>query len=98
MTTTQSKGNTINVITSPRITEKATYLAEKNVYSFNVGLHATKSEIKKAMKILYGVTPIKVSVSNRPEKAVNYRGKPVVRSGGRKAMVYLKKGDKIELI
>jgi len=44
------------------------------------------------------VKPEKVRVAAIPAKKVFVRGKKGVKSGGKKAYVYLKKGDKIELI
>ena len=87
------------VIGSPRITEKATMLAERgNVYTFNVARTATKPEIAKAVKALYKVTPIKVSIVTLHPRKVVVRGKRGMQSGGKKALVYLKKGDKLSLV
>jgi large subunit ribosomal protein L23 len=84
-------------ITTPRITEKATFVAEKNVYTFNITSRATKTDIAKEIKQLYKVTPLKVAVVTMKKKTVLRRGKVGTTGGGRKAYVYLKKGDKIEL-
>jgi large subunit ribosomal protein L23 len=56
---------------------------------------ANKNEIKKAIKMLYGVTPVKVSVTQIQDKVVMRRGIIGKKSGGKKAVVYLKKGEKI---
>ena len=83
----------------PAITEKAARLAEgdKPVYTFVVG-DLTKPQIKQAVKKQYSVMPVKVTVVNLPKKRVTRRGmKPGSRGGVRKALVYLKKGDKITL-
>lgn len=96
-TTTKEMGKLqARVLRTPRITEKATIVAEKNVYTFNVDPKATKSEIVKAIQALYDVTPVKVAVVNRPARKVFVRGKLGTKSGSKKAMVYLKKGDKID--
>ena len=89
------------VILGARITEKAANLAEMNAYTFNVATNATKNEIKKAIKAMYKVTPLSVRTVNTPKKAVmprGRRGKIGSTGGGRKAYVYLKKGDKIEVL
>jgi len=72
----------VHTIISPLITEKATKLAESMTYMFYVNPHATKIEIKQAIKELYGhdvakvrsiVTPVKqrymrrILVNKRPE-------------------------------
>ncbi|MEZ4114234.1 MAG: 50S ribosomal protein L23 [Candidatus Paceibacterota bacterium] len=50
------------VIRNPRITEKAAYASDKNVYTFDIAPRASKLEIVKAIKSIYKVTPIKVNV------------------------------------
>jgi len=87
-----------NIIKKPRITEKASFNAEKNVYTFNVDQSANKTEIKKAIFALYKVHPVKVNVLNFPRKISMFKGQKGMRGGGRKAVVYLKKGDKIEFV
>ncbi|MBP9748035.1 MAG: 50S ribosomal protein L23 [Candidatus Pacebacteria bacterium] len=88
----------MNIIKNPRITEKASFAFEQNIYTFDVAPSANKSEIEKAIFALYKVKPVKVNVLNIPRKRVVSRGQNGVRGGGRKALVYLKKGDKIEFI
>jgi len=88
-----------NVLLRPRITEKAALSADKNnVYVFEVTQEATKKSIGASIRESYKVTPVKVRVSAIPSKPVFIRGKKGVKSGGKKAYVYLKKGDKIEII
>ena len=87
-----------NIIKNPRITEKASLLGEGNVYTFDVSSSANKTEIKKAVAAMYKVTPVRINVARVPGKSVFSRGKKGRKAGGRKAMVYLKKGDKIEFI
>ncbi len=85
-------------IKTPRVTEKGSLKAEQNVYTFNVEKGANKTEIKKAIFALYKVHPIKVNILPVPQRRVSFRGRPGVRGGGKKAHVYLKKGDKIEFV
>ncbi len=88
-----------NVLLYPRITEKAALGADKlNVYVFEVTPNATKKSISASVFEVYGKKPIRVNVAQIPAKKVFVRGKRGVKSGGKKAYVYLKKGDKIELI
>ena len=83
------------LVIGPRITEKAAKLSEKNMYTLNVARGATKSEIIKAVKTIYGVTPIRVAVSITPRKTIFSRGNWGTKGGGKKAVITLKKGDKI---
>ena len=89
-----------HVLIQPRITEKATYKAETGVYVFEVATNATKKEIGSAVKHYYNVTPIKVNIVKIPSKKIVSRTtrKTGTKSGGKKAYVFLKKGDKIEIV
>jgi large subunit ribosomal protein L23 len=87
-----------NIIKNPRITEKASLAQEQNVYTFDVSAGANKTEIKKAISALYKVKPLRVNVLKVPKKNIMSKGKAGVKGGGRKALVYLKVGDKIEFI
>lgn len=88
----------LKIIKNPRITEKASFHAEQNVYTFDVTENANKAEIKKAIFSLYKVHPIKVNILKVQEKQIMSKGKKGIKSGGKKALVYLKPGDKIEFI
>ncbi len=89
------KVKTHPLIKGPRITEKSAINAERGVYTFNVTSNSNKNEIKKAIKMLYGVVPVSVSMTKIASKTVTRRGITSVKQGGKKAVVYLKKGDKI---
>ncbi|MFA6392623.1 MAG: 50S ribosomal protein L23 [Candidatus Paceibacterota bacterium] len=109
MTTTKTKKNKEEVVddtkklkTHPlikgvRVTEKAALAAEKGAYTFNVEDNANKNEIKKAIKLIYGVNPERVAIIQIKEKKVVRRGKIGTKKGGKKAVVFLKKGDKITI-
>jgi large subunit ribosomal protein L23 len=88
----------LNTIKDARITEKASTLSEKNVYTFNVTPSANKKEIKKAIFSLYKVNPVKINILKIPHKNIISKGKKGVRGGGKKAVVYFKKEDKIEIM
>ncbi|HNW71484.1 MAG TPA: 50S ribosomal protein L23 [Candidatus Paceibacterota bacterium] len=90
--------NAVKIIKNPRITEKASFNAEHNAYTFDVSKDANKTEIKKAIFSLYKVHPTRVNILKIQEKRVTSRGIKGVKSGGKKAVVYLKEGDKIEFI
>jgi large subunit ribosomal protein L23 len=91
-------GTYAHVLRAPRITEKATMSAEKNGYVFNVDPRATKSEVIKAIKEVYGVDALRITITTVVPKTKMNRGRAGVRSGGKKATVWLKKGDTIEIV
>ncbi len=91
--------NIHSVIKKPRITEKAGIKADsQNVYTFEVQRIATKKDVALAVKELYKVTPIKINITNLPAKQVLSRGKKGATARVKKAIVFLKKGDKIAFI
>lgn len=93
------KKNLSNILKSPRVTEKGAYKSEEGCYVFNVAPSANKFEIAQAVQALYNVMPRKVTVARIPRKQVQTRGtnRMGMTAGGKKAYVYLKKGDTIEL-
>jgi large subunit ribosomal protein L23 len=88
------------VIVNPRLTEKAVTHSEKNVYTFEVATSATKRMVSDAVKALYNVTPMKVNIVNkRPAHRLKGSTNRLVKQPGmKKAYVYLKKGDTINLV
>ncbi len=88
---------TRDILIGPRVTEKASVLTEKNAYTFDVARTATKTEIAKAIMLKYNVVPVKVTVAVIKPKVTFIRGKLGTKAGGKKAIVFLKKGDTIDL-
>ncbi len=89
---------TYDAIIAPRITEKAAVSGEVNAYIFNVKTDATKAEIAQAVEAIYKVIPRKVTVVRYPGKKIFARGKWGKTAGGKKAYVFLKKGEQIQVI
>ena len=87
-----------DILRRPRVTEKASFRTEGNVYTFEVARKASKKEVMLAVKSIYNVTPLKVNMAKIPLKKIFYRGTWGVKNGGKKAYVFLKEGDSIELI
>lgn len=87
------------VLVRPRITEKATVLQEKGAYVFDVATAATKPQIAQAVKRVYNVTPRQIRiVTIRAKNVRNMKtGARGVKQGGKKAYVFLSKGDSITL-
>lgn len=85
------------VLIEPLITEAATVAAELNKYMFKVSPRATKLQIGKAIKELYGVTVISVRTMNVLGKR-RTRGRVEGRTSGfKKAIVTVKEGESIDL-
>jgi large subunit ribosomal protein L23 len=87
-----------SVLLRPHITEKATFSAENSVYVFEINPLATKTTVMQSFKDQYKIDPVKVRVVTIHAKNVFVRGKKGQKSGYKKAYIYLKKGDKIEII
>jgi large subunit ribosomal protein L23 len=87
-----------HILIEPHVTEKATFLSDKNAYVFVIDPHATKGEVKKAFSEKYKLNPVKISTVTIPAKNVFVRGKRGKKSSYKKAYVYLKEGDKLETL
>lgn len=88
------------VLHSPRVTEKGAYMSELGAYVFNVDKHAGKQEIARAVHAVFNVWPRKVRIVAIPRKMVLTRGtnRTGMTVGGKKAYVYLKKGETIQIV
>ena len=91
------KINHIDSIRSPIITEKATILSEQNKSVFKVHRKANKKVIKKNIEKLFKVNVIKVNIINSKTKLKIKQGKRSYKTGYKKAIVTLKKGQSIDL-
>tara|TARA_Y100000816_G_C25578107_1_gene311098 strand:+ start:140 stop:433 length:294 start_codon:yes stop_codon:yes gene_type:complete len=91
------KINFIDSIRNPIITEKATILSEQNKTVFKVHKTANKKVIKKNIEKIFKVNVIKVNIVNKKTKVKIRQGKKVFKSGYKKAIVTLKKGQSIDL-
>ena len=90
--------NPKEILQQALISEKATTLQETaNCYVFRVATSANKMEIKKAVEKAFNVKVKEVStvrVKGKTKRVGRFQGK---RSDWKKAFVWLKAGDKIEL-
>lgn len=93
---TDLKAKYANTLIRPRVTEKASFQMESNVFTFEVDSKVNKKDVSEAVRAYYKVTPLKIRILKNPNKNVFIRGKKGVKAGVKKAYVYLKKGDKIE--
>lgn len=88
------------VLVGPRITEKTVKQGDRNVFTFTVARSATKFQVRDAIKALYSVTPVKVNIVNKKPalRLSGSKNRMVKVPGEKKAYVYLKKGDTINLV
>ncbi len=91
------KINLIDSIREPVITEKATILSEQNKTVFKVHSGANKKTIKKNIEKIFKVNVVKVNIINKRSKKKIKQGKLATKSGYKKAIITLKKGQSIDL-
>lgn len=84
-------------IIKPRVTEKAMISTDKNKYVFNVSKNANKDNLYQEVVMTYKVNPLKINIVNMSARAIMRRGKPGKLPAFKKAIVTLKKGDKIDI-
>lgn len=87
-----------SIIIRPKITEKSGIMSQEGVYTFEVIKHANKNSIKKAFLTLYKVNPVNVKTLNIPAKEIFVRGKKGMVAGYKKAIITVKKGEKIDFV
>ena len=87
----------LDTIISPNVTEKSTSLSEFNKAVFKVHKGANKNTIKKNIEKIFKVNVIKINTINLKGKSKMVRNKKAYKSGYKKAIVTLKKGQSIDL-
>lgn len=86
----------MQVLVAPQISEKATYVADKNEQViFIVTPDATKPEVKAAVELLFKVQVESVQIANVKGKVKRFGRSMGRRSDVKKAFVCLKPGQEI---
>ena len=86
----------LQVLLAPQISEKATFIADKNEQVvFFVTSDATKPEVKAAVELLFKVQVDSVQISNLKGKVKRFGRTMGRRSDAKKAFVCLKPGQEI---
>lgn len=86
-----------DIILRPVVTEKSASLSDQHKYVFEVQKSANKIDVKKAIKEIYGVEPIRVNIKNISGKRVQFR-RILGRTKERKiAIITVKEGQNIEI-
>lgn len=86
------------ILKEPHISEKTTNLADKNQYVFKIWPRANKTEVKKAIRQIFGVDVLEVKIINIPKKKRRLGKVKGFRKGYKKAIIKIKKGQKIEIV
>ena len=87
----------LDTIISPTITEKATSLSSFNKIIFKVDKGANKRSIKRSIEKTFKVNVIKINTVNIKGKNKLVRNKKAFKSGYKKAIITLKRGQSIDL-
>ncbi|MEK7130242.1 MAG: 50S ribosomal protein L23 [Patescibacteria group bacterium] len=81
----------------PIVSEKNTMLNALNKYIFEVAPETNRIEVKKGIEVLYNVRVESVNIIPIKKRAVRYGKTSGWTKAGKKAIVTLKKGEKIEV-
>ena len=99
MSTALNQEKIINVLVGPHVSEKSSVVAEKNnQIVFKVRVDSTKSEIKKAVELMFDVKVDGVQVVNVKGKSKRFGQTQGKRKDWKKAYVTLAEGQDIDFI
>lgn len=87
-----------SVLSRPHASEKAFGLHDKSQYVFFVSRDANKVMVREEVSRRYNVTVVSVNMIVDKGKTKHYRGRETKAKIQKKAIVTLKKGDKIEIV
>ena len=87
----------LDTIISPNITEKSTSLSGLNKIVFKVDKGANKESVRRSIEKIFKVNVIKINTINIKGKNKLVRNKKAFKSGYKKAIITLKKGQSIDL-
>lgn len=85
------------VLIEPVLSEKANALREEGKYVFKVDPSATKIQVKEAVRRLFNVHPVSCTIAVVGGKPKRVRAKSGYTSSWKKAVVRLRKDEKIAL-
>ena len=98
MSRTAHQERIMTVLQGPHLSEKSHIAAENNQIVFKVRTDATKSEIKKAVELLFEVTVDNVTVINCQGKQKRHGMTRGRRANWKKAYVRLAEGSSIDFL
>ena len=85
------------VIRSPVVTEKSTFISEYNQIVFNVAIDSSKREIKEAIETLFKVKVKNVNTLRQDGKIKRFKGTVGKRPEFKKAFITLEEGNSIDV-
>ncbi|MAZ07288.1 MAG: 50S ribosomal protein L23 [Rickettsiales bacterium] len=94
--TVLSSEKLFEVIRSPLISEKATFISQFNYYVFKVSPSSNKLQIKEAVEKVFNVKVKSVNTLVQKGKKKKFRNKIGVRADTKKAFVKLESGNSID--
>jgi large subunit ribosomal protein L23 len=99
MSSSANRERLMQVLLGPHVSEKATSVAESgNQVVFKVRNDATKSEVRKAVELLFEVKVARVNVVRIPAKKKRFGQRAGARQAWKKASVRLAPGQDINFM
>ncbi len=92
-----SQGRSYEVIRSPLISEKSTFVSQFNHYVFKVSIDSNKHEIKSAIEKIFSVKVASVNTLIHKGKKKRFKGKIGKRVDIKKAYIKLEKDNTIDI-
>jgi large subunit ribosomal protein L23 len=87
----------MNVLLAPHVTEKTSLaLQERNQYAFRVRRDATRTDVRRAVELMFDVKVERVQVVNEPGKTRRYGNRSGRTQDSKKAYVRLVDGQSID--
>ena len=87
----------MNVLLAPHVTEKTSMaLQERNQYAFRVRREATRTDVRRAVELMFDVKVEGVQVVNEPGKSRRFGNRPGRTQDSKKAYVRLAAGQSID--
>ena len=86
-----------NVLLSPHVTEKTSVaLQERNQYAFRVRRDATRTDVRRAVELMFEVQVERVQIVNEPGKTRRFAQRSGRTQDSKKAYVRLAAGQSID--
>jgi large subunit ribosomal protein L23 len=87
----------MNVLLAPHVTEKTSLaLQDRNQYTFRVRRDATRTDVRRAVELMFEVKVEGVQVVNEPGKTRRFGGRAGHTQDSKKAYVRLAEGQSID--